>query len=64
MFDMILGGGRIKSIISVGFLNDNRTIVEIVTNFLHIIVVIDSVTKFSTPSIFDKLLFYLITPPS
>ena len=64
MFDMILGGGRIKSIISVGFLNNNCTIVEIVTNFLDIIVVIDSVTKFSTPSIFDKLLFYLITPPS
>ena len=62
MFDVFLGGGRIKSIISIRF--DDDRIVKIVTNFLHIIVVTDSVTEFSTPSILDKLLFYLITSPS
>ena len=63
MFDVILAGGGIKSIIPIRLLDDDR-IVKIVTNFLHIIVVTDSVTEFSTPSILDKLLFYLVTPPS
>ena len=63
MFDVILAGRGIKSIIPIRLLDDDR-IVKIVTNFLHIIVVTDSVTEFSTPSIFDKLLFYLVTPPS
>ena len=59
MFDVIIRRGGIKSIIFVGF--DDR-IVKIVTNFLSII--IKSVSKFTAPPVFHKLLLYFIPSPS
>ena len=58
VLDVVVSRGGIKSIIFEA--PDDRA-VEIVTNILHIVVLCDSVSELSTPSILHKLLFHFIT---
>ena len=61
MFDVIIRGPRIKSIIFVRF--DDGGVVKVVTNILSSIV-INPVAKFSAATILHKLLFNFITSSS
>ena len=59
VLDVILTRSRVKSVIFV--VPDDRA-VEIITDFLHIVV--NSVAEFPAPSVLNKLLLHFITSSS